>query len=45
VDVKKIRGYRDVYRIRVDDIRIIYKVYGKDRKIVIYDIDYRGRIY
>lgn len=44
-EVKKIKGYPNTYRIRVGDIRILYKIYKKDRRLVIYDIDYRGRIY
>lgn len=44
-NVKKMTGYgKNVFRLRVGDIRIIYIVLA-DQSIEIVDIDYRGNIY
>lgn len=44
-NVKKMTGYgKNVFRLRVGDIRIIYLVLA-DQSIEIVDIDYRGNIY
>ena len=45
VDVKKIKGYMNTYRIRVGNIRILYRIDRKSRSIIIFDIGYRGKIY
>ena len=43
--IKKLQGYgKNVFRLRVGDIRIIYIV-QKNKQIEILDIDYRGNIY
>lgn len=44
-DIKKMKGYTNTYRLRVGDIRMIYKV--EDEKVILYvlDIDFRGNIY
>ena len=34
LDVKKLRGYRDIFRLRKGDIRIIYRVQGKQTFIL-----------
>jgi len=31
-DVKKLKGYRDTYRVRIGDIRIIYEVLWEAKK-------------
>ncbi len=38
LNVKKLRGYENTYRIRVGSWRIIYKVDNNEKSIVIYDI-------
>jgi len=38
LNVKKLRGYKNTYRIRVGSWRIIYKVDNDEKSIVIYDI-------
>lgn len=44
-NIKKMSGYgKNVFRLRVGDIRIIYLVH-KNLAIEILDIDYRGSIY
>lgn len=43
-DIKKLTNWGEkVYRLRIGDIRIIYRLKGKQVEIV--DIDYRGNIY
>ena len=43
-DIKKLKGTaKNVYRLRLEKIRIIYLIAGRDIEIV--DIDYRGNIY
>ena len=38
LNVKKLKGYENTYRIRVGSWRIIYKVDNNKKSIVIYDI-------
>jgi mRNA interferase RelE/StbE len=38
LNVKKLKGYENTYRIRIGSWRIIYKVYNNKKSIVIYDI-------
>ena len=38
LNVKKLKGYENIYRIRVGSWRIIYKVNKSEKSIVIYDI-------
>jgi mRNA interferase RelE/StbE len=33
-DVAKLKGYENFYRIRIGDLRIIYEVKWRDRKIL-----------
>lgn len=44
-DVVKLRGYENVYRIRIGNLRIIYEVRWKERKILIHFIGPRERAY
>ncbi|MFA6024753.1 MAG: type II toxin-antitoxin system RelE/ParE family toxin [Candidatus Gracilibacteria bacterium] len=44
-NIKRMTGYgKNVFRLRVGDIRIIYLV-NRDSSIEVLDIDYRGNIY
>lgn len=43
LDIKKLKGYNYIYRIRVGDFRILFKK-EKDT-IKIFDIEKRGRAY
>jgi mRNA interferase RelE/StbE len=38
LNVKKLKGYENTYRIRIGSWRIIYKVDNNKKSIVIYDI-------
>ena len=43
-DVKKLKGWgKSTYRLRMGDIRIIYRL--NDSKVAIIDIDFRGNVY
>jgi len=43
-DVKKLKGWgKDVFRLRVGNIRVVYQVEGK--QVTILAVDYRGNIY
>jgi mRNA-degrading endonuclease RelE of RelBE toxin-antitoxin system len=45
LDVKKLKGYEDTYRIRLGSWRIIYKVDAKEKLTQIYDILPRKKAY
>ncbi|MFQ6052409.1 MAG: type II toxin-antitoxin system RelE/ParE family toxin [Candidatus Hydrothermarchaeota archaeon] len=42
---KKLRGAEDVYRIRVGDFRILYKVIKDEEVILIFKINKRDKVY
>jgi len=42
-DIKKLKGYNNLYRLRMGKIRIIYHLKNQDVEII--DIDHRGNIY
>jgi mRNA interferase RelE/StbE len=42
-DVKKIQGAKDIYRLRMGKIRILYQIIGNE--VYVIDIDFRGNIY
>ena len=44
-DLKKIRGLRNVYRVRIGEYRISYYVNDKIKKIVILEVKPRGEAY
>ncbi|GBC72598.1 hypothetical protein HRbin03_00429 [archaeon HR03] len=44
-DVTKLAGYQDTYRIRVGQLRIVYSVSWKERKITIHYIGPREKAY
>jgi len=43
--VKKLRGLKDTYRIRIGDIRIEYGVKWESRRINIFAVEFRARAY
>jgi len=45
LDVVKLRGYENTYRIRVGDLRIVYEVSWDERRILIHFIGPRERAY
>ena len=44
-DVKKLKGEKDVYRIRIGDFRVLYRVISKDDAILVFRVDKRSRVY
>lgn len=44
-DVLKLKGYDNVYRIRIGNLRIVYRVLWSDRMIVINYIGPRSKAY
>jgi len=45
-DIKKLEGYKEkIYRLRVNDIRIIYTVDHSELIVTIIDADSRGQVY
>jgi mRNA interferase RelE/StbE len=44
-DVKKIKGEKDVYRIRIGAFRVLYKIISKNDTILIFRVDKRSRVY
>lgn len=44
-DIKKLKGYDDLLRLRVGDYRIIYTVDNGKLIVFVIDIDNRGDIY
>jgi len=44
-DIAKLKGKKGYYRIRVGDLRIIFKVFEEEKDIYIEKIDYRSKIY
>jgi len=45
LDVVKLKGYRNMYRIRVGDYRIVYEVLWDEKKIIIHFIGRRKAAY
>jgi mRNA interferase RelE/StbE len=44
-DIKKIKGYKDTYRARIGDIRIIYEILWNQKRVHILFIAPRERAY
>lgn len=44
-DIKKLKGYNDIYRLRVGDYRILYTVNDDELLIMVLDVGNRGQIY
>ncbi len=45
LDITKIKGEKNTYRIRVSKIRVLYEVLWKDKTILIKRIDLRKSVY
>ena len=45
LDVVKLKGYENMYRIRVGDYRIVYKVAWDEKRILIHFIGHRKAAY
>lgn len=44
-DAKSIAGENNVFRIRVGDYRVLYRINYQDNKIIIFKIDKRAKVY
>ena len=44
-DIKKLKGYTDLLRLRVGDYRIIYTVNHSELVVIVVDAGIRGQIY
>lgn len=44
-DIKKLKGYSDLLRLRIGDYRIIYKIDNGKYIILVIDVGNRGDIY
>ena len=44
-DVRPMKGYKDLYRLRIDSIRVIYTVNNESITITVIDAENRGQIY
>lgn len=44
-DIKKLKGFKNKYRLRVNDYRIIYNKYNDTYIIDVVDINNRGQVY
>jgi mRNA interferase RelE/StbE len=44
-DIRKIKGEKDTYRVRLDKYRLIYMVNWKEKEIVILKIEPRKKAY
>ena len=44
-DIKPLKGHKNVYRLRVDDFRIIYTIDNGQMVICVIDAGNRGQIY
>lgn len=45
MDLAKLRGYENLYRVRVGDLRLVYGIEWDQRKILIHYIGHRGNVY
>jgi len=44
-DIKKVKGKKDVFRLRIGDFRILYILDDKERSLYIVKIDFRKTAY
>jgi mRNA interferase RelE/StbE len=45
MDVIKLRGHDNVYRVRMGELRLVYGVQWDERKILIHYVEHRGNVY
>lgn len=45
LDIVKIAGEEDTFRLRLGKLRALFKVYGEEKVIVVVRIDFRRRVY
>jgi mRNA interferase RelE/StbE len=44
-DAKKLKGETDVYRIRIGDFRVLFKIIREDDVVLVFRVDKRSRVY
>jgi mRNA interferase RelE/StbE len=44
-DIRKIKGIEDIYRVRIDDYRVVYFIDSAGKTIHILKFDIRGKVY
>lgn len=44
-DVAKLKGYENVYRVRIGDLRIVYEVKWDVKRVLIHFVGPRGKAY
>ncbi len=44
-DTKKLRGLKNAYRVKFGNLRICYIVNKKEKEIVVFLIEKRGKVY
>lgn len=44
-DIKKLKGFEELYRLRVGDFRILFEKIDEELVIIIIDVGNRGQIY
>lgn len=44
-DIRPLKGYKDTYRLRIGDLRVLYKVENQELIILVLEIGSRGDIY
>ena len=44
-DIRKMEGWNHAYRIRVGDIRIVYRFLSELNEVLILEVEWRGRVY
>ena len=46
LDIKKLKGeWKDFFRLRIGNIRIIFRIDKEKDELIIFEIDYRGGVY
>ena len=45
LDVVKLRGYENTYRIRVGDYRMVYEILWSERRIIVHHVAHREKAY
>ncbi|MFA4957233.1 MAG: type II toxin-antitoxin system RelE/ParE family toxin [Candidatus Methanoperedens sp.] len=45
LDITKLKGEKNKYRIRKGEFRIVYEIIWEQKLILIHRIDYRGNVY
>ena len=44
-DIRKMEGWEHAYRIRIGDIRIVYRFLSNLNAVLILEIEWRGKVY